>query len=47
MVATPVALLLHVPPPVALERVVVAGWQTIVVPVIEAGNGLTVTALVA
>ena len=37
----------QVPPPVLLERVVVALAQTFVVPVIAAGNGLTVMVLVA
>jgi hypothetical protein len=45
-VAMPVALLLHVPPPVALARVVVRNGQTAVVPVIDAGNGLTVITVV-
>jgi hypothetical protein len=45
-VAIPVVLLLQVPPPVALARVELAAWQTNVVPVIEAGNGLTVTTVV-
>ena len=36
-VATPVALLLQVPPLVVLANVVVAAVQTVVVPVIDAG----------
>jgi hypothetical protein len=47
MVATDVLLLLHVPPPVALDNVVVAPTQTDNVPVIAAGNEFTVTTLVA
>jgi hypothetical protein len=42
-VALPVALLVHVPPASALDSVVVAPWQTVVVPVIAAGNGFIVT----
>ena len=44
--ATPVLLLLHVPPVVASLRVVDEPRQTLVVPVIVAGNGLTVIAVV-
>ena len=43
MVATVGALLLHVPPPVALNKFVVNPIQTLVVPVIAGGFGLTVT----
>ena len=46
IVATPVALLLHVPPLVASASVVVADVHTVVVPVIDAGvagKGLIVT----
>ena len=43
-----VGILLHVPPPVASDNVVVPPTHTLVVPVIVAGNGFTVTtALVA
>ena len=42
-VAIAVLLLLHVPPVVASPSVVVAPAQTLVVPVIAAGAGLTVT----
>ena len=45
IVATMVLLLTHVPPPV-LERVVVEPAQTVAVPVIADGNGLTVTTVV-
>ncbi len=45
MVATLVLLLIHVPPPV-LESVVVEPAQTVAVPVIVDGNGLTVTTVV-
>jgi hypothetical protein len=40
-------LLLQVPPLVALLRLVVRPIHTNVVPVIEAGNGFTVTTVVA
>ena len=46
-VATPGALLVHVPPEVASLKVVVSPTQTAAVPVIAAGNGLTVTIVVA
>ena len=48
IVATPVLLLLHTPPALALLRVVVEDAQTVVVPVIVPafGNGLTVTTAV-
>ena len=48
-VATPAALLLHVPPAVAMLSWVVLPIQTPLLPVITAtvGNGLTVTASVA
>ena len=45
IVATLVLLLIHVPPPV-LESVVVEPAQTVAVPVIADGNGLTVTTVV-
>ena len=45
MVATLVLLLSHVPPPV-LESVVVEPAQTVAVPAIADGNGLTVTTVV-
>ena len=41
--AVPAALLLHVPLPVASLNCVVEPSQTILVPVIATGNGLTVT----
>ena len=44
-VATPVALLLHVPPP-ASDKVVVNPEQTLRLPSIAVGNGLTVTTAV-
>ena len=43
-VATAGVALLHVPPAVASASVVVEAWHTVVVPVMTAGNGLTVTA---
>ncbi len=46
-VATPGLLLVHAPPPLASFSVVLAPTQTPVVPVIAAGNGLTVSTLVA
>jgi hypothetical protein len=46
-VAIPVLPLFHVPPVVVSPNVVVAPWHTFVVPVITAGNGFTVTMLVA
>jgi hypothetical protein len=46
MVATPVLLLLHVPPVVALARTVVLPWQTFGVPEMIPGSGFTVTTLV-
>ena len=45
-VAIPVLLLLHVPPVVASLNPVVPPSQTVVVPLIEDGNGLIVTVLV-
>ena len=44
-VAIPVALLLHVPPP-ASDKVVVNPEQTLRLPSIAVGNGLTVTTAV-
>ena len=46
MVAIPVLLLLHVPPPASL-RVVVSPTQTFVVPEMDDGNALTVKVFVA
>lgn len=46
-VATPVLLLLHVPPGVVLLNVVVCPIHTVAVPVIVFGSGLTVTVLVS
>jgi hypothetical protein len=46
IVATAGVALLHVPPAVALLKVVVEPMQTLVVPVMAAGNGLTVTVVV-
>ncbi len=46
-VAIDVLPLLHVPPPVASERVVVLPTQTVGVPVIADGNAETVTTSVA
>ena len=46
MVATPVVPLLQVPPGVISPRLVVEPAHTVVVPVIAAGNGLTVTVIV-
>jgi len=46
IVATAGDALLHVPPAVALLRVLVAPTQTLVMPVIAAGSGLTVTVVV-
>jgi hypothetical protein len=43
MVAVVTGAILHVPPAGVLLRVVVAPIQTVVVPVIAAGAGLTVT----
>ncbi len=45
-VAIPVAVLLHVPPVVASASVVVALLHKVRLPVIAAGNGLTVTTAV-
>ena len=45
-VATAGVALLHVPPAVASANVVVKVAHTLVVPVITAGNGLTVTVAV-
>ena len=47
IVAIAVLLLLHVPPTVASARVVVKPGQTVVVPVIAAGNAFTVIVAVA
>ena len=47
IVATPVLLLLHVPPLVALASVVVAPAHTLVVPVMAVARELTVTVVVA
>jgi hypothetical protein len=46
IVATPVALLLHVPPDEVLESVTEEPIQTGIIPVIAAGNGFTVTVVV-
>ena len=46
MVATAGVALLHVPPAVALLSVVVEPTHTLVVPVMAAGSGLTVTVAV-
>ena len=46
-VAIPVLPLVHVPPLVASLKVVVKPAQTAAVPVIDDGNGLTVTTTVA
>ena len=46
-VATVVALLAHVPPVVTSLKPVVKPTQTVAVPVIDEGNGLTVTTNVA
>ena len=46
MLAVPVELLLHVPPAVASVNVVVSPEQTLRVPSIAVGNGLTVTIVV-
>jgi len=43
IVAMPVLPLLHVPPPVPSDNVVIDPIQTDAVPEIEAGTGLTVT----
>ena len=42
-VAVPVAALLHVPPVVALDKLVIDPTQTLVVPLIDVGNWFTVT----
>ena len=42
-VAVPVAALLHVPPGVALDKLVIDPTQTLVVPLIDVGNWFTVT----
>ena len=47
IVATPVLLLLHTPPLVASVSVVVKPTQTLVVPPIAAGFGLTVKLVIA
>jgi hypothetical protein len=46
-VATAVALLVQVPPPVASLRAVVDPGQTVVVPVMEGTEAFTVTAFIA
>jgi hypothetical protein len=46
MDATDGSLLLHVPPVVALLKVVIDSLQTVATPVIVAGNGFTVTTIV-
>ena len=46
MVATAGVALLQIPPPVALLKVVVELIHTLVVPVMAAGSGLTVTVAV-
>lgn len=45
-VATAVLLLVHVPPVTASLRMIVKPWQTFVAPVIDAGVGSTVTAVI-
>jgi len=45
-VAVPVALLLQVPPEVALLSVIVAAGQTFAAPVIAVGTAFTVTSMV-
>ena len=45
-VASSVLLLVHVPPVVVLPSAVFSPMQTVAVPVIAAGKGLTVTAIV-
>ncbi len=47
IVATDVLLLLHVPPPVALDRVVLPAIHIVVAPVITAGSVFTVTLITA
>ena len=47
IVATAVLLLVHVPPVDELVRVVVEPLHTVVVPAIAAGEGFTVTIVVA
>jgi hypothetical protein len=44
--ATPAALLLHTPPPVALLSVVVLLTHTCVLPLMKSGNAFTVTTFV-
>lgn len=46
-VAKPVLLLVHVPPALVLLKAVVNPAHTLVVPVIDAGGGFTVTVVVA
>ena len=46
MVATAGVALLHVPPAVALLKVVVEPAQTVVIPAMATGNGFTVTVAV-
>jgi hypothetical protein len=45
-VAIVLSLLLHAPPPVVLDRLVVEPIHTLSVPLIAAGNGLIVIVLV-
>jgi hypothetical protein len=47
IVAIPVLVLLQVPPPVPSTRLIVEPTQTLLLPVIAPGNGLTVTVVVA
>ena len=47
IVACPVLLLVQVPPAVASDKVAVEPIQTVVEPVMAAGNGFTVTTAVA
>ena len=47
MAATPVLLLVHVPPLVAFASVVVRPLQTLVLPVMTAGTAFTVSVVVA
>jgi hypothetical protein len=47
IVAIMVELLIHVPPDEASASVAVAPWQTVAVPVMAKGTGLTVTIAVA
>ena len=45
-VATATLLLLHVPPGTASAKLDVKPWQTLIVPVIAEGSGLTITTAV-